>query len=200
MDLHSPHVDGDSHLHVAVKQNKSKYCVREILTNQDVDVNVLNDKQETPLSIACILKRKDIIELLVAFGANPFIKDVHAYYLDIQDLLNKLLFLYDQWLKNPALSSGDSPLHVAVRLRRLGDIQEILDRELEFVVLDRVNSNYETPLHLACALGHKHIVQILMSNGADMYARDCYNNAPIHRAVSQGHMDIVELLIRDFFV
>ena len=78
MDLRSPHVDGDSHLHVAVKQNQSKYCIKEILIDQDVDVNGLNDKQETPLSIACILKRKDIIELLVAFGANPFIKDACA--------------------------------------------------------------------------------------------------------------------------
>ena len=120
---------------------------------------------------------------------------VHAYNLDIQDLLNKLLFLYDQWLKGPTLTNGDTPIHAAVRLGILGNIQEMLDQE---VALDCANSNHETPLHLACALSHKHIVHLFLSNGADMYARDCYNNAPIHRAVSQGHMDIVELLIRDF--
>jgi ankyrin repeat protein len=184
-------VDGDSHLHVAVKQNQLEY-VREILTNQIIDVNVLNAKQETPLSIACVLRRNDTIELLVAFGANPFIDDFDAYDFDIQDLLNKILFQYDHWLKGPTLTSGDTPLHTAVRLGRLEDIQKMLDQEL---VIDHVNASHETPLHLACALGHKLIVHLLVSSGADMYAKDFHNNAPIHRAVSQGHVDIVELLI-----
>ena len=74
----------------------------------------------------------------------------------------------------------------------------MLDQEHEIVTINHVNSSHETALHLACTLGHKHIVHMLMSRGADMYLRDCYNNAPIHRAASQGYIDIVELLIRDF--
>ena len=197
MDFHSPVVDGDSPLHVAVRLSHLD-DIRKILYHQDVDVNVLNSKHETPLNIACVLRKSDSIELFVAFGANPFIKDFNTYKksnFDVQDLLNRLLFQYDHWIKGPMLTNGDAPLHTAVRLGRLENIQKMLDHELE---INRANSNHETPLHLACALGHKHIVHFLMSNGAEMYVRDRYNNAPIHRAVSQGHVDIVEYLINIF--
>ena len=198
MDYSSPNVDGDSPLHTAVRQSNLK-DIRKILESQDMDVNVLNSKQETPLIIACALRNDDVIELLVAFGADPFINhDVNTYgkeYFDIQDLLNKLLFKHDFWIKGPTLTTGDTPLHTAVRLGRLGDIQKTPDQEHEF---NRVNFSHETLLHLACAHGHKHIVHFLLSKGTDLYARDCYNNVPIHRAASQGYIDVVELLIRVF--
>ena len=89
MDFHILHTDGDGRLHVAVKQSQLK-DIRKILESQDVDVNALNIKDETPLSIACVLRRNTIIELLVAFGANPFIKDLDTYYFGIKDLLNKI--------------------------------------------------------------------------------------------------------------
>ena len=189
MDFHIPHIDGDSHLHVAVKQSQLE-DIRKILESQDVDVNALNIKDETPLSIACILRKNAIIELLVAFGANPFINNLDTYYFGIKDLLNKLLFHNDHWLKDPTLISGDTPLHTSLRLGTSGDIQKMLDQEHEIVTINYVNSCHETALHFACALGHKHIVQMLMSRGANIYLRDCYNNAPIHRAASQGCTDI----------
>ena len=90
MDFQIPHVDGDSHLHVAVKQSQLE-DIRKILESQDVDVNILNIKQETPLSIACVLRRNAIIEMLVSFGVNPFIKDLDPYNFSIKNLLNKLI-------------------------------------------------------------------------------------------------------------
>jgi ankyrin repeat protein len=201
MDFPSPITfNGDSPLHVAVRQGQIE-DVREILIQQQVDVNILNSKQETPLHLACSKNHSPIVQLLVAFGADPCIKDSNnrnAYSrssFDVGQLMDKLLFDYGLRLciDGPIQADKDSPLHTAVRLGRLDKIQRIVEEKI--VDISDTNANHETPLHLACALGHKHIVHILISNGADIYKKDNFNNAPIHRAVSQGHIDTVEYLI-----
>ena len=109
--------------------------------------------------------------------------------------MNKLLYSHGGlrlWIDSPIQADNESPLHTAVRLGRLDDVQRILEGK----VID-TNTNHETPLHLACTLGHKHIVHILISNGADMYKKDYFNNFPIHRAVSQGRIDIMDYLMTD---
>ena len=201
MDFQSPiPFNGDSPLHVAVRQGQIE-DVREILIQQQVDVNILNSKHETPLHLACSKRDSPIVQLLVAFGADPFIKDSNngnTYCgFDVGQLMNKLLYCHGLrlWLDGPVQADKESPLHAAVRLGRLDDIQRILEGKV--IDINDTNANHETPLHLACALGHKHIVHTLISNGADMYKKDNLNNAPIHRAVSKRHVDIMDYLITD---
>ena len=201
MDFQSPMTyNGDSPLHVAVRQGQIE-DVRKILIQQQVDVNILNSKYETPLHLACSKRDSPVVQLLIAFGADPFIKDSNnksAYSrsaFDIGRLMNKILFGHGRrlWIDGPVQADKDSPLHTAVRLGRLDDIQRIIEEKI--VDINDTNANHETPLHLACALGHKHIVHILISNGANMYKKDIFNNAPIHGAVSHGHTDTVDYLI-----
>ena len=204
MDFQSPiTLNGDSPLHVAVRQGQIE-DVREILIQQQVDVNILNSKQETPLHLACSKNDSLIVQLLVAFGADPFIKDLNnecAYdksAFDVQLLMNELLFDHGLrlWIDGPVQADKESPLHTAVRLGKVDDVQRILKGKVTDI--NDTNTNHETPLHLACALGHKHIIHILVSYGADIYKKDIFNNAPIHRAVSQGHnIDTVDYLITD---
>ena len=201
MDFQSPITfNGDSPLHVAVRQGQIE-DVREILIQQEVDVNILNSRQETPLHLACSKKDSPIVQLLVAFGADPYIEDSNnknAYCgFDVGQLMNKLLYCHGLrlWIDGPIQADNESPLHTAVRLGRVDDIQRILEGKVRVIDINDTNANHETPLHLACALGHKHIVHILISNGANMYKKDNFNNAPIHRAVSQGYIDTVDYLI-----
>ena len=201
MDSQSPMVfNGDSPLHVAVRQGRLE-DVRTILFQQQVDVNILNSKHETPLHLACSQTDSAIIQLLIAFGADPCIKDSNDMSTfgrssyDIATLMNKLLFSNGFWINNPTQTNGDTPLHTAVRLGRLDDVQRITNKQI--IDVNDVNVSHETPLHLACEHDHKQILHILMSNGGCLYIRDCYNNAAIHRAVSQGHTDNVNYLITD---
>ena len=202
MDSQSPAIfNGDSILHVAVRQGWIE-DVRDILFQQHLDVNILNYKHETPLHLACSQSASAIVQLLIAFGADPYIRDSNdktAYgrsSFNIDTLMNKLLCRHGLWINGPAQTDNDSPIHTAVRLGILDDVQSMIEEQI--VDINDINASHETPLHLACALGHKHIVHILISNGADMYKRDCYNNAPIYRAVSQGHVDILDCLIIDY--
>ena len=204
MDFQNPKpFNGDSPLHVAVRLGQIE-DVREILIQQQVDVNILNSKQETPLHLACSKRNSPIVQLLVAFGADPYTKDSNnkSTYdricsLDLYQLITKLLFGHGLrlWIDGPVQADKESPLHSAVRLGRLDDIQRIIEEKI--VDINDTNANHETPLHLACALGNKQLVHILISNGADMYKKDIFNNAPIHRAVSQGHIDTVDYLITE---
>ena len=102
MDSRSPitfndHHPGDSSLHVAVRQGQVE-DVRKILIQQQVEVNILNSKHETPLHLACSKNNSPIV---VVFGADPFIKDSNnenSYdrnNFDICQLIDKLLFCHD---------------------------------------------------------------------------------------------------------
>ena len=61
-------------LHVAVRQDQIEE-VRKILIQQQVEVNILNSKHETPLHLACSQRDSAMVQLLIAFSADPFIKD-----------------------------------------------------------------------------------------------------------------------------
>ena len=54
-----------------------------------------------------------------------------------------------------------------------------------------------TPLHLAAANCDKEIVELLISKGADLHAKDEDNDAPLHWTVSESRDDIVGLLIAE---
>ena len=190
-----------SPLHSAVRQGRLEE-VRKILDEPDVDVNCLNSNHETPMHLACALDHSSIVELLIAFGANVFIKDsnnkdcFNKISHEVCNLVNKLLYIQGFWLKGPTLAEKNTPLHDNVRLGQLETVQGILDQKS--VGVNDKNSAHETSLHHACAVGHNGIVHMLLINGASMYARDSYNNAPIHRAASMGHISIVDMLITEF--
>ena len=193
--------NGESPLHVAVRSCQVE-DVRKALDQQLVNVNCLNSRHETPFHLACSLGHKDIVVLLIAFGADPFIKDSDGNVAndrcsgEITDLMNKMLHHNNLWINGPDNTDGDTLLHSAVRQGDLANAQRLILKQ--DISVNDVNASYETPLHLACALGHKPIVHLLATNGADMYKRDCYNNAPIHRAVAKGHVEVVNLLIATY--
>ena len=90
------HGKNDSPLHSAVKLGQLEE-VRKLLGEPDVDVNCLNSNRETPLHLACALGHSSIIELLIAYGANVFIKDSNGKdcfsrisTLETCNLVNKL--------------------------------------------------------------------------------------------------------------
>ena len=193
--------DGESPLHVAVRSCQVE-DVRKVLDEQLVDVNCLNSKHETALHLACSLRHTDIVVLLIAFGADPFIKDSNGEYVigrcsgKMMDLMNIMFLNNNLWINSPTRTEGDTSLHTAVRQGDLDSVRKLLQKDS--ISTNDINASYETPLHLACALGHKPIVHLLVTNGADMYKRDCYNNAPIHRAMAEGHVEVMNLLISTF--
>jgi hypothetical protein len=52
-----------------------------------------------------------------------------------------------------------------------------------------------TPLHLAAYRGHKNIVELLLSKGADLNAKMKGGQTPLHAALEKGQKEVVELLL-----
>ena len=207
MDSENPtFIEGNSPLHTAVRLNQMDN-IKKILDQGNVNVNDLNSRHETALHLACSFGHNNrySVKLLIAFGGNPFIKNYKgdsAFQKSgykIVHLLNQLLYQSNLWTtlsNSPLLTNRETPLHEAVRLGSIEDVEEVIIHQ--DIDINSINSDYETPLHLACVLGHKYIARVIISSGGNMYKRDMYNNAPIHRALSQGHIDIVDSLITDY--
>ena len=189
-------IQGDSPLHTAVRLGQLEK-VEEILDQQSVDIiNHCNSRHETPLHVACTLKYADIVTLLIAFGADTFMcSNVTSFQ---GGLISKILYQDDLWIKDQTLTDGDSPLHVAVRLGDLQQIQRMLEQQSLKGSISGVNVHHDTPLHLACALGDERIVHLLVAHGADVFKRNHHNNVPIHAAIAKGHTSIINSLITNY--
>ena len=60
---------------------------------------------------------------------------------------------------------------------------------------DRDPTHEKTALHHASQSGRTGIVELLLSQGADVRARDFYGETPLHYAVDSGNFEVVKLLV-----
>jgi len=91
---------------------------------------------------------------------------------------------------NATSALGDNALHCVIVW---GDYEAA-----KILVTHGVNVNQKgeqgyTPLHQACSLGHKQILQLLLESGADTLARTA-GDLPFTTARLSGHDDICDLI------
>ncbi|MFB0553824.1 MAG: ankyrin repeat domain-containing protein [Phycisphaerae bacterium] len=75
-------------------------------------------------------------------------------------------------------------------------VQRILGgRETRDIALERILADTTTPMHLAAEKGHRDIVAVLVAKGADINAKNNYDQTPLDVALQRNRNDIVNLLI-----
>jgi len=67
--------------------------------------------------------------------------------------------------------------------------------ESNYINLNFVDRDGQTPLHRSCQLGHLHITQCLIKHGASQSIKNKDGWYPIHLATFFGHFDIVMYLL-----
>ena len=154
--------------------------------------------QMTPLHLACLNGRKDVVSVLLDRGANmeaqtevsdSSFDNNNFIYLSSSHFECLYLFWQDQW----------TPLHVACKNGHKDVVLVLLDHGVNVEAQNEVsdfsfdNNNFiylsthfeclylfwqiqETPLHIACEKGRKDIVSVLLDHGANMEAQNKESN------------------------
>ncbi|UYV72788.1 hypothetical protein LAZ67_10000735 [Cordylochernes scorpioides] len=55
--------------------------------------------------------------------------------------------------------------------------------------------NYEYPLHLAIVLGKEYICKLLVDNGANLYAKNCFEETALHQSIRRRNLNIFRYLL-----
>jgi len=76
----------------------------------------------------------------------------------------------------------------------VGDLDSVRQRASRGVDLGCADYDLRTPLHLAAAEGHRHVVEFLLRGGVNSQCKDRWGHSPQDEAKRHGHHEIVELL------
>ncbi|KAF5281784.1 hypothetical protein FQR65_LT14531 [Abscondita terminalis] len=171
----------------------------------------------TPLHVAVIHKRKDVVELLLSYGANINAKDLESNtplhlacrIYDNVPIIEQLL----QQQANPDLTNadGDTPLHCALKANLPNAARMFLPtKRLEMLFsanysrpmdLNIRNNDGDTPLLLAIKHGHVLFVRELLQNHVNASVINNSSNSCLHNAADQSNGVVFkELIYRSAYV
>ena len=143
----------------------------------------------TPLHIAAFENHKEIVELLIANGADVNVKGENGETpLDVA-------FLYEETeTADPLRKHGGKhgTIHGAARG---GDIEAVKEFLAAGTDVNAKDEDGHTPLYPAAFQDDKEIAELLIAKGADVHAKDGDGLTPLHFAAVGGSKEIAELLI-----
>jgi ankyrin repeat protein len=173
--------------------------IRELLQIPNININVRNENDETPLHEAVKTKNSSVIKLLLGqedIQVNA--KDKQGYTplsiaVEQNSRLATLALLQAEGIDVDTKNKwGNSPLHLALQK----DNQELV----EHLIIKGANINAAdnhgiTPLHIATLLGKTKAVALLLAKGANKNMMDEEGNTPLHIATEKGKEQVLELLL-----
>jgi len=197
--------------------------VKFLLTQKGIDVNVLDNKNKTPLILMAQSRpdetdtRAEITDLLLKNGAKMEIRDENVINVFHYACLNKHVKIIEVLLRhNPDIinstgaidSKGNilekTALHLLTSSKN--DYIEIIDLLLKNGAnVNAFDLKGRTPLHLACGYNNIEIVRLLLekkSKEIDVNALDYDLQTPLHLAcMGEGEeseiLEIVDLLLKN---
>lgn len=155
---------GAPSLHVSVVEDDPTAAMAAI--ESGADVNELSEKGNSPLLLASMNGRTEIVEILITAGADVSVA---------------------------RSSDGATPLHLASQNGHIDVVRQLLSCGAP---ADPVSSMGDaTPLLLASQYGHGKIVELLLAEGANANHVAWGGFTPLYLAAQQGHLDTVCLLV-----
>lgn len=165
--------DGDTLLHLAVV-GLTVDKVRDLINF--CDLNAINNMMQTPLHVAVLANRPEMVQILVDSRAK----------LNVHD------------------RRGNTPLHLAVQRGLIAIVQIILDAAANKVqegltaqqTLEAYNFDGYTSLHLAAINDRRDVLELLANKyGADLNCRDSKSGETImHKAIRQLNVGLVAFI------
>lgn len=162
-------VDGDTILHLAVvgfPLNKVKDLVKIC------DLDAINNMMQTPMHVAVLANRPEMVELLISTGAR----------VDVHD------------------RRGNTPLHLACQKGHKEIVEIILDsdKQNQLQRIEMANFDGQTCLHLASTNEQRQILELLVIKyNTDINCKDSKSGETImHKAICKFNIDLVAFILR----
>ncbi|XP_071738487.1 protein VAPYRIN-LIKE-like [Rutidosis leptorrhynchoides] len=170
------------------------FDIRFILTKS---VQFCNGSDLTSLLKSALMARNAyFVTFLIKNGANVNIRDetgesmmslaIGSGNVDVVRAVVGSSFMIDH--------SVDRFLHQAAKLSSV-DIMEVLCMSYLDLDMNSVDSNAQTPLHIAATRGHVGILEFLVTLGSDPDVVDNNGWTPLHCASREGHVKAVDFLL-----
>ncbi|CAD5219398.1 unnamed protein product [Bursaphelenchus okinawaensis] len=157
--------------------------------------------KDTALSLACSGGRRDVVELLLQFGANKEHRNVSDYtplslaasggYVEIITLL---LNAGAEINSRTGSKLGISPLMLAAMNGHDQATFLLLERKSD--INAQIETNRNTALTLACFQGRTEVVRLLLKYEANVEHRAKTGLTPLMEAANGGYTDVGELLLQ----
>ncbi|CAG2220164.1 unnamed protein product [Mytilus edulis] len=209
---------GYSPLHEAVL-NENVDIVK-LLVSLDADVRAPDIKGDSPLHYAALNENFDIVKILVSLGADVSVPDIEGHsplhYAALNENVEmvKLLVSLGANLSVTNNEVRDSPLHKSARNGKVEIVKLLVSLGADLSTTNKqvktplvlFEEYYNTshwyttddkggsPLHQATNQEEQNIVEVLVSLGANMSARNNEGNTPLHQAVGNGQLTMVKAL------
>lgn len=194
--------EGINALHAACAEDRLDIVQCLIEHHANIEAKVVSDDSAfngmTPLHVACAAGNKDIVKYLIEQGADVNVKtesdltplDVaYRFFGASHPEVVKILLSCDAVAQ--ALTMDD--LFDACNMGHLEIVEYFIMK-----YPDAINISIEdgwTPLHQACQTGAFEVVELLVSNGADIESRDVDGATPLFTACMCGNFNVVKYLI-----
>jgi adenosylhomocysteine nucleosidase len=169
----------------------SESIVRQLVLR---DALVAASRDETGVSaILRCLYEWDLPMLEILLAAAPPLDVFEAAALGKIERLNELLLCLPE-LAHAWSADGVTALHLACFYGQEDAAERLLAAGADPGARTG-NLHGSTPLHEAACGGHRNLVLLLLSRGAEPDAANYQGWTALHLAASQGHQDIVEILL-----
>jgi len=182
-------------IHNAAKQgNLAK--VKSILAERPKLVNTQDKRSYTPLHIAAYLGHKDIVEILIANGADVRLEDkdgrcpLHCAVCHDHKQVAEVL-ITDKADVNAKDKNSRTALHFAASGGKHEIVELLITKGAEVNVKNKAG---QTPLHFAVYNGHVEVVKVLVGKGADANSKTKSGWTPLRMAMQGGHGTIADFL------
>ena len=182
----------------------SKQIMMLLVIQYQVDVNVTDAYNLTPLHLACSRGNRGAVEVLLESKR----VDVNAKDKQLNTPLHAACRLGDSWIVEQLLASGadvlisnderSTVLHIACLMGSSDIVKIILQKNFEdrARLLSDTDNELNTPLHLACECGEVEILHILFLNGADPHLTKLHGISPLHLAAKEGFTDAADVMLQ----
>lgn len=180
----------DKKLFDSIELNKIKKFKR--LVKKGANIHCINSSNYTPLLYAIAQNNINIIRLLLLRGAN--VHDKTSYKMSsillassCADLEVAILLLEYGANINDVSEFGYTPIHIACITNKV----DIVEYHLKNGAYLNIKP-YDTPILLSASYGRKSIIELLLSNGANINEQNIFGENVIEILQKQNHFHCLE--------